>query len=246
MSPPNNRSAGAVPSPADTNAFQLLSSVTVYSYAVDRDLRVTHADGPLSTLTCVAGGMDDATVGTSLRDVLPEPERGRWERFVNSVLESEGADVFPAPTDLCPHPRRLLARPIRDADGEATGVFFVCMEMSEEGQAAHAEVGQKVLEEGRLDLARQFAVTLNHEINNPLFVVSATLEDVLAEPLDPALQRRLQTALDSVWRVAEAVKLLHEIRQIVSTTYIPGYTMIDLEASSRHPGPDPTLNPSPS
>ena len=84
-------------------------------------------------------------------------------------------------------------------------------------------------------MARQFAVTLNHTINNPLFIVSATLEDILSEPLDPVLQRRLQTALDSVWKVAEAVKLLQEIRQIVSTSYIPGYTMIDLEASSVRP-----------
>ncbi len=219
----------------DAEAFALLNAVTVRTYAVDRDLRVIHADGPLELLTCV-GTPSDAGVGASLLEHLPEPERARWQRFTESVLSSDGVDVFPGPTEACPHPRRLLARPSRGPDGEATGILFVCLELSEEGRAANLAAGQRGRDEDRLDLARQFAVTLNHEINNPLFVVSATLEDVLSEPLDPALQRRLQTALDSVWRVAEAVKLLQEIRQIVSTTYIPGYTMIDLEASSRHPG----------
>jgi signal transduction histidine kinase len=87
----------------------------------------------------------------------------------------------------------------------------------------------------RMEVARQLAATMNHEVNNPLFVVSATLEDLLAEASDPAEQRRLNAALDAVWRVSEAVKKLSDIRQLVTTAYIEGLPMIDLEASQQQP-----------
>ncbi|MEP6755745.1 MAG: histidine kinase dimerization/phospho-acceptor domain-containing protein, partial [Chthonomonadales bacterium] len=57
-------------------------------------------------------------------------------------------------------------------------------------------------------LIRQLAATLNHEINNPLFVVSATLEDLLAESKSPIERLRLEQALECVWRAAKAVKSL--------------------------------------
>src|SRR5437773_9006598 len=63
-------------------------------------------------------------------------------------------------------------------------------------------------EEDRLQLVRQLAVTLNHEVNNPLFVASATLEDILAGDLDEEVAGALRTALEAIWRAGEAIKQL--------------------------------------
>ena len=93
-------------------------------------------------------------------------------------------------------------------------------------------------EEDRLQLVKQLAVTLNHEVNNPLFVASATLEDVLAGQLEEEIASSLRTALEAIWRAGEAIKQLQEVRRVVTATYIPGYSMIDLAASQTEPPPD--------
>ena len=84
-------------------------------------------------------------------------------------------------------------------------------------------------------LIRQLAATLNHEINNPLFVVSATLEDLLADSTDPIERLRIEQALECVWRAATAVKCLQELRQVVTTEYVVGFPMIDLVESVKKP-----------
>ena len=88
-------------------------------------------------------------------------------------------------------------------------------------------------------LIRQLAATLNHEINNPLFVVSATLEDLLAESKNPTERVRLEQALECVWRAARAVKSLQELRQVVTTEYVGGFPMIDLVESVKRPPVSP-------
>jgi signal transduction histidine kinase len=121
---------------------------------------------------------------------------------------------------------RLLIDPLAAPDG-VSGLVLSCLEVGDH-DPSHVHLAHEAV---RLDLARQLAATLNHEINNPLFIVSATLEDLLAEAADPDEQRRLRAALDAVWRVASAVKQLQEIRQIVTTPYVEGLEMVDLEAS---------------
>ncbi|MGC8669127.1 MAG: histidine kinase dimerization/phospho-acceptor domain-containing protein [Chthonomonadales bacterium] len=219
----------------------LLDAITIRLYAVDREARLLYAEGPLDPFTGLDSGATAPyrPLGGSLLSLLPATERQRWQRVIRSALASNEGEplelvvsrVIKGKEPLATRYVQISVRHLR-AGNDTEGVVFICREAPAwllDQSAAGTAPGEDAR---RLDLARQFAATLNHEINNPLFVVSATLEDLMAEAQDPDAVRRLQTALDSTWRVAEAVKKLQEIKRIVSTPYIPGCMMVDLNASS--------------
>ena len=228
----------------------VLEAVTTHAFVFDSEQKLVSCTrkalertGPPETLT--------ALLEHPLTAAIPEHERRLCLQKASDIFEAgtvaSGQGVwFWTNPDVNDSESLVYAilRPLYSGENRLAGLLFICDEL---GADALPESLARVpitddQEEDRIELARQFAVTLNHEINNPLFVVSATLEDLLSEPLDKDVEKRLQLALDNVWKVAEAVKLLQEIRQIVSKAYIPGYRMIDLEASSvrrRQPGTEP-------
>lgn len=176
----------------------------------------------------------DHLIGSYLLDHVPSVEREALGKLLGEVLQQDvgdssavkGVDFLHASKQGLQR-LRVLATRVHDPAG-SLAALLTCHE-----SAVNASpLEQNPAGSARLDVARQLAATLNHEINNPLFIVSATLEDLLAETDDPAAQRRLRGALDSVWRVASAVKQLQEIRHIVTTAYIEGLPMVDLDAST--------------
>jgi signal transduction histidine kinase len=210
--------------------------VTVY--AVDRDLRITYtnAPDPASPRTHLGSKGRPVVFGSYFPDLLNEPDRTRFVTRARAVLQGDVSSTgVPSHVDISfpgtGRKLRLLIGPL-PGSGQTGGLVVTCVETGSDQETAHVHHAHEQAHEAvRLDLARQLAATLNHEINNPLFIVSATLEDLLAEAVDPDEQRRLRAALDAVWRVASAVKQLQEIRQIVTTPYVEGLEMIDLEAS---------------
>jgi signal transduction histidine kinase len=221
----------------------VLAAVTTHTFVFDRAQRLVSATrhaldktGPISTLA--------ELFDSSLTASIPAHEKRLSMQKASDIIEAgsfqvgQGVWVWTNPqSELESGLVYAILRPLYSPASAISGLLFICDELSEGTmpESLAKDYATPNQEQGRIELARQFAVTLNHEINNPLFVVSATLEDLLAEPLDPQVAEQLQLALDSVWKVAEAVKLLQEIRQIVSKAYIPGYRMIDLEASSHAP-----------
>lgn len=210
-------------------------------FAVDLEFNVVFAKVPSHWGDPIS--VDNTTprpvkIGDCLLDHLQEAERIVWRSVVREFLTDCGnnahlsvrfIDVARAPISR-PEWGRVMASAIFGVDQIPIGAMFVCFGIYD--QVEMSKVRQE-LDATRLDVARQLAVTLNHEINNPLFIISATLEDLLADAKDPAIERRLRASLDAVWRVSSAVKQLQDIRQVVSTAYIEGFKMIDLEASQK-------------
>jgi signal transduction histidine kinase len=221
----------------------LAASIVIHSLpfpvvATDPSLRVLLTNEPGRAMLGLPESAADVELGADLLVLIPEHERSRFESAsaaaaaVHSVPDTQslvGFEVMRG-TSRGEQPCHIVVTPMREG-GQLTGFLFSSRDMSaltEDRRTAEQEAT-------RMEVARQLAATMNHEINNPLFVVSATLEDLLAEIDDPAEQRRLNAALGCVWRVSEAVKKLSEIRQLVTTAYIDGFPMIDLEASQAHP-----------
>ena len=234
------------PTRAALSVGAVLEAVRTHTFVFNRDQRLVSCTR-LAVERMRSGenfGTLSKLLDAGLTSVIPPHERRLCLQKASDIIEAE--EIATGQGVWCwtnPEPRHddgliyAILRPLYGQDRQVTGLLFLCDELGEGGlpeSLTRLPVADD-MEQDRIELARQFAVTLNHEINNPLFVVSATLEDVLSEPLDEEIGVRLQVALDSVWKVAEAVKLLQEIRQIVSKAYIPGYRMIDLEASSHRP-----------
>lgn len=181
---------------------------------------------------------------TRLDDHLPPPAVAQWRHLAEAALvpadtgAAGGALELKRERDGRNIAVHVVARPVL-RESRPVGVVLACIEGDGPGASILPSAAQ---EAARLEVARQLAVTLNHQINNPLFIVSATLEDLLAEHPPADIERRLKAALDAVWRVSSAVKQLSEIRQLVSTPYIEGFPMIDLEASGQRP-PEPSDTP---
>lgn len=232
------------PEVADADSLlirSLLRALPVPVFVLDRQLQIIYANTDWQQF--VAGGvvprhMRVDVCGRAFLDCLPPTERGHWERTVRDVIVNAGLDTAAGQVQevVCPaapEPRlvHVVIEPFYLRGADPSGVLLTSHDASRPGRAAAGRPDDGRTDELGLEVARQIAATLNHEINNPLFVVSATLEDLLADSDDPGDQRRLRASLDAVWRVASAVKQLQEIRQLVSTSYIPGFTMLDLEAS---------------
>ena len=83
------------------------------------------------------------------------------------------------------------------------------------------------------------AVTLGHEINNPLTTVVGNLGLVLRKGVPGEKpRRRLSAALEAAERIRELVKRLTAINRVVTTTYIDTVRMLDIDAScAREPKP---------
>jgi signal transduction histidine kinase len=227
-------------------AQEVLASLPFLVFAVDSEMRLLYANRIESVerlLTDSPSGSERGLLGKSVTKLLPSRDRPVIEALVRKALSlndgkaSAGAASAPLKAEIIREtpngfrPLLLLAMPLSHPK-ESNSVLLTCHDLTRPTGLVAPNQLDPEREAARLDTARQLAATLNHEINNPLFIVSATLEDVLADTEDPEMQRRLNGALDAVWRVASAVKQLQDIRQIVSTAYIEGFPMIDLEASS--------------
>jgi signal transduction histidine kinase len=224
------------------NAKTIVESLPFPVVAVDRELQILIANHGGLTLVGRPSAEPSDSRGASLLDSVPASEHDRFRAAV-AALYSLAPSAAPHSavtfevlrrTPVGEQPCQLIATRLCDEHGGIIGCLFASREFGDFGEFPDTD-RQAEQEEARMDVARQLAATLNHEINNPLFVVSATLEDLLAETSNPAEQRRLKAALDSVWRVSSSVKKLSEIRQLVSTPYVGGLPMIDLEASQFHP-----------
>jgi signal transduction histidine kinase len=210
-------------------------------------MRIIAANQAGLTLVGRPSGDPAGALGVSLLDLIPAPEHDLFHSAAATLysLGPPSASLSTITFEVLrqtpegKRPCHITASRLFDSERAIAGYLFASREFG-----AFPDPDRRADQEAaRMDVARQLAATLNHEINNPLFVVSATLEDLLAEATDAAEQRRLKAALDAVWRVSSSVKKLSEIRQLVSTAYIEGLPMIDLEASQLHP--DETTPPNP-
>jgi signal transduction histidine kinase len=223
----------------ETATFRaILGALPFAVYGLDGDMTVLYNNGRHALRDFLIDDHSEAPaelIGSHLPDHIPVPEREPLRRLVEEVLHdpSGGTPSGPRGVDFLHASAsglqrlRVLATRVPNAP-QGVDVLLTCHE-----SAVNApQMEQTPAGTARLDVARQLAATLNHEINNPLFIVSATLEDLLAEAEEPAEERRLRGALDAVWRVASAVKQLQDIRQVVTTAYIEGLPMVDLDAST--------------
>jgi len=76
----------------------------------------------------------------------------------------------------------------------------------------------------------ELVVTLHHEINNPLMAASAEIELLLAEAPDGRMREGLRAVKGALDRIGDIVRRIGALREASSTEYLPGVSMIDLDA----------------
>jgi signal transduction histidine kinase len=89
----------------------------------------------------------------------------------------------------------------------------------------------------KLEAVRQLAVSINHEINNPLSVIVGNIQCLLFtnKDLDKKVVERLKTVEEESLKIAQINRRLLKIEDLVSETYIGSgnkIKMINLQKSS--------------
>ena len=92
---------------------------------------------------------------------------------------------------------------------------------------------EEIIKQKRLEAISQTAVSLNHEINNPLCVISGTAELMLMKwgTSDGELKKPLEVILRNAARIQKITKKLAELIEPIVVEYQAGIQMIDVERS---------------
>jgi HAMP domain-containing protein len=88
----------------------------------------------------------------------------------------------------------------------------------------------------RLDAIQQVVRSVNHEINNPLMIISGNAEYLLTvlDSQDPAVKEKLNTIVSEVRRIFHVTQQLKEIKDLVTSNYTSDEDqMIDIARSSQ-------------
>lgn len=105
------------------------------------------------------------------------------------------------------------------------------------------DLHERLTEARKLETLAQVAVSVNHEINNPLCSIVANAE-MLKECLAGAhesVMHKIESILKESERIKQVINKLSNATKVISRDYIPGIKMIDLDGSSDADKMDSTL-----
>ena len=90
-----------------------------------------------------------------------------------------------------------------------------------------------VLSKDKESLLSQLAVTLNHEINNPLTGIVGSIELALMSTNNEVVKEMLKNAIQSAMRIKEVTNKVQRIKRVISKQYVGNTMMLDLEESTK-------------
>lgn len=125
-------------------------------------------------------------------------------------------------------PVQLRLSPLYSARDELLGFIAMATDMREvESERA------KLIEAERLAAITETAISINHEINNPLCAILGNTQLMLMEGdrLDPKMVRKLHSIEKQIARIQGFAKRLTRINRPVVREYVGGKKMIDVENS---------------
>jgi len=96
------------------------------------------------------------------------------------------------------------------------------------------DLHHRLIEARKLETLAQIAVSVNHEINNPLCSISANAEMLRTAINDPddSVLRKIEIILKEVDRIKQVINKLSSATRVISMEYISGIRMLDLDKSS--------------
>ncbi len=101
------------------------------------------------------------------------------------------------------------------------------------------DMTQEQIDKVRLDAVMETAVTVNHEINNPLTAALGNVQLLLmkSEELTPEVRRKLEIVEQSAMQIRDVTQRLLRLTEARSVTYAGDEKMIDLGDDGEKDGP---------
>lgn len=209
---------------------QILDGISLGVIVLNPELRITAINRrQLDFLACLGIELSLVeTIGANLGEVLPEELGRAWQELCQKVLEGSEASAeakeYPVADGLLA--LAASATPLRDQQGGLAGAILVCEDVTEK-----MGLERELIRVEKLATIGQMVVTINHEINNPLSIISTSAQMLrLRYPeLDEKIVAKLRTIEDQVKRIAAVTERLRQMDAVVTSEYIEsGPGMIDV------------------
>ena len=219
--------------------------ITVGVVVLNEKLRITSINRHMLALAAQAGHDLDLVeaIGSLPADSFPTA----WGRQVQELSadvvatgepshEVEHAFSAEAASGSGPQPLVITTAvtPLRNRLRQLTGAIVISTDITErrrlEGEVVRME---------KLATVGQMVVTLNHEINNPLGIISTNAQALrlLNRDFDDKTTKKLVTIEEQVKRISAVTERLRSMDEITSEEYIAkGPQMIDVWGDSPSPG----------
>lgn len=199
---------------------------------LDRNQRITSTNTQMLSFFDKLAGVADlvGVIGSTLLQVLPDSPGSRWhalcEEIIAGSVQAAEAEKGAFDTDQGDLVLSTEVTPLRDQGGALTGTILMTTDITE-----RARLEQELMRMEKLATVGQMVVTINHEINNPLLIISTNAQAMrLMNPdLDEKTTKKLYKIEEQVKRISEVTERLRSLDEVSSEEYIAqGPQMIDL------------------
>lgn len=210
----------------------ILGHIPLGVVVLNRDMRITSANPLMMEFLTQMGLERDlvAAIGAGLPDILPEQVGAEWETMCRTVLESGKATSEDRRAMATAAEEGLVlateVTPLRDHRGQITGIILIADDVTEQ-----TRLERELVRVEKLATVGEMAITVNHEINNPLTIIATTAQAIklLNPDLDDKTKIKLERIEAQVRRISEVTERLRTLEEVVSSEYIAdGPQMIDL------------------
>ena len=219
----------------------ILSNIPLGVIVLISELRITSINRQEQRFLKIMGiefTLVDA-IGASLEELLPQDLGTGWQALCKKVLDTgeraeEAKKTFTSSDDELV--LNTLATPLPDASGRAAGVIFIADDVTEK-----ARLESELVKAEKLATVGQMVITINHEINNPLTIISSSVQTlrILNKDLDEKAVAKLLRIEDQVKRISEVTERLRKLDEIATNEYIcDGEQMIDVWNADCEEGQD--------
>ena len=210
---------------------QILGDIPIGVAVLNDELRITSVNRQMLEFVHrmgVAASLVDV-VGSTPGDLLPEDPGRRWQEMCEEVLKSgrrSAEDKHALGLDDEVLVLVSAVTPLRDRGGDASGVILMSTDVTE-----RTRLERELVKMEKLATVGQMVVTVNHEINNPLSIISTNAQSarLLNKDLDEKTKSKLKTIEEQVKRISAVTERLRTMDEVASSEYIAeGPQMIDL------------------
>jgi len=221
----------------------ILGQIPVGVVVLDSRSRITSANTQMLCFFEKLAGVGDllSVIGSTLLELLPESPGGRWHSLCEAVL----IDAVPTPQAADEEKEEkgsystndgdldltTEVTPLRDQTGTLSGAILMATDITERARLEH-----EVMRMEKLATVGQMVVTINHEINNPLLIISTNAQAMrLMNPdFDDKTTKKLLKIEEQVKRISLVTEQLRSLDEVSSQEYIAeGPQMIDLWGDSK-------------
>jgi PAS domain S-box-containing protein len=206
---------------------RVFESSPVALVSIDTRLRIVMFNRAAQELTGYLGG---DVIGRRIGTFVPSK---RFREIVTELRTRGGASIEGYATRIKGSgnrelPVRLRISPLSNARDELLGFIVMALDLREV-----ESIQAKLLEAERLAAITETAISINHEINNPLCSILGNTQLILmeGERLDPRIVRKLRSIERQIARIQGVARRLSKITKPAVTEYIGGMTMLDVDRS---------------